>query len=212
MCLRAPSAHYDVRVCARRVLVVSIVKDFSDDSRYFRAHDLLKHEYPTARPTTQIVDIVNMSRACPTLSRWFHRRCHRTSGTCSSVSQRARADRAPPRWLARTTAAARRENGAPACRLQAAPPQRRRRGRVLRALLAAAGRAQRHVLLIYEEQAHLALGGVPPCPHWPRVHTRSSAGGVDASIESAGDKQSGGKGGAAGRCTHHRIAHRARIA
>ena len=42
MCLRAPSAHYDVRVCARRVLVVSIVKDFSDDSRYFRAHDLLQ--------------------------------------------------------------------------------------------------------------------------------------------------------------------------
>ena len=100
----------------------------------------------------------------------------------------------------------------PACPLKAALPQRRRRGRVLRALLAAAGRAQRHVLLIYEEQALLALGGVPPCPHWPRVHTRSSAAGVDASIESAGYRRSDGKGGAAGRCAHRRNAHHARIA
>ena len=42
MRLRAPSAHYDVRVCARKVLVVSIVKDCSDGTRYFRAHDLLQ--------------------------------------------------------------------------------------------------------------------------------------------------------------------------
>ena len=47
----------------------------------------------------------------------------------------------------------------------------------LRALLAAAGRARRHALLIYEEQAPLTHGCAPPRPHRPQVHARLSVMG-----------------------------------
>ena len=54
---------------------------------------------------------------------------------------------------------------------------RHRRGRALRALLAAAGRARRHALVIYEEQAPWTHGCAPPRPHRPQVHDRLSVMG-----------------------------------
>ena len=70
-----------------------------------------------------------------------------------------------------------REQSPPAALSQGALQPHHRRGRALRALLAAAGRARRHALLMHEEQAPCAHGGAPPCPHRPQVHIRLSVTG-----------------------------------
>ena len=74
---------------------------------------------------------------------------------------------------------------------------RHRRSRALRALLAAAGRALWHALLICEEQAARAHGGATPCPHRPRVHDRLSVMGHARranEVEKAGSQVRGGAG------------------
>ena len=81
--------------CARKMNVVSIVKVFSDDTRYVRAHEMLKYDYLTARPMTWTIDIVHTSHACPTASRRSQRQCQRTTDTRPSAGPLSAAPPSP---------------------------------------------------------------------------------------------------------------------
>ena len=98
----------DVYSCSLKIVDQSILKDprcilitFAHTEPIRNAHTDARH---TPRNGTCRAPLTYMQHFM-ILSRRSQRRRHRTSATCTSASQRARADRARPRRLASTTAA-----------------------------------------------------------------------------------------------------------
>ena len=139
------------------------------------------------------------------------RRSHRSSATCRGVAERARPDRALPRRLASSTAASAAKIGRRrlrTCRPGCSRP--RRRGRLLRALLAAAGRARPHMLLVHEEEAPCAHVGASPRAHQPRVHIGCQSRGVSSRRVGPRAGEQTAKAGARGGDARCKVVLRAR--
>ena len=151
VCPRAPCAHVGVQLYALKVIVVSIVNVFPKCIHHIRAHKLLKYANTHAR----VMSLIHRHRH--TAHRHPERYRDDPSGHATAQMTHAHANLAtreriaPPRAASRGLQRQRDANRWPIVRPAGGLGCRvGRRGRLLRALLAAAGGARRLQLLLHQ--------------------------------------------------------------